>query len=282
MILFSKMQGTGNDFIIIDCMKQYFNYSLNILAKYLCNRNFAIGADGVIFLFKSYKADCKMRIFNSDGTEAEMCGNGIRCVAKYLYEKEITTKKYIKIETKFDVKELELVFENKKVSNVKVKINKPIFDIRKLPVFLSKEEIHKEICDIKILIDGVEYKLYLLSLGNPHAVCFVNDFDNIDIVKVGSIIENYKYFPNKTNVEFVKIIDRNNIKIKVWERGVGETLSCGTGACASVACGIKSKFLENSVNVELDGGRLNIFMEEDDNIILSGECELVFDGKINL
>lgn len=281
MILFSKMQGTGNDFIIINCMKQYFNYSLNILAKYLCNRNFGIGGDGVIYLFKSYKADCKMRIFNSDGSEAEMCGNGIRCVAKYLYEKDMINKKNICIETKQEVKNIELILENKKIIKVKVNMSSPIFEPNKIPVFLPKENLKSGIHSVKIKIDNIEYTLYLVSFGNPHAVCFVNNLDNININKVGKIIENYKYFPNKINIELVQIIDRKNIKIKVWERGVGETLSCGTGACAAVVCGIKNKWLDNDVNVELLGGKLNIILEENE-VYLIGESEFIFDGKLNL
>ena len=281
MILFTKMQGTGNDFIIVNCIEQYFKYNLDILSKYLCDRNFGIGGNGVIYLFKSYKADCKIRIFNSDGTEAEMCGNGIRCVGKYLYEKGIVSKNNIKIETKIGIKNIELILENRKLVKIKVKMSSPIFEPKKIPVFLHKESLNNGIYNAKIIIDNIEYFLYFVSFGNPHAVCFLNNLENINVRKVGKIIENYKYFPNKTNVEFVQIIDRKNIKIKVWERGVGETLSCGTGACAAVVCGIKNKWLDNEVNVELLGGKLNIIMEENE-VYLIGDGEIVFDGKINL
>ena len=281
MILFTKMQGTGNDFIIVNCIEQYFKYSLDILSKYLCDRNFGIGGNGVIFLFKSYKADCKMRIFNSDGTEAEMCGNGIRCVAKYLYEKGIVHKNNIKIETKLDIKNIELILENRKLMKIKVKMSSPVFELNKIPVFLPKENLNSEVHSAKIIIDNIEYFLYFVSFDNPHAVCFMDDLEKVNISKIGKTIENYKYFPNKTNVEFVKIIDRKNIKIKVWERGVGETLSCGTGACAAAVCGIKKKLLDNDVNVEVLGGRLNVIMKEND-VYLIGDSEMVFEGKINL
>ena len=261
MLLFTKMQGTGNDFIIVNCMKQYFKYDFDVLTKYLCDRNYGIGGDGVIYLFKSTLADCKIRMFNSDGTEAEMCGNGIRCVGKYLYEKGIVLKKIIKIETKIGIKELELNFENNKLNNIKVQISEPIFEPQKIPVYLP-QYTNKEIHSVKIVIDNIEYMLYLVSLGNPHAVCFVNNLENINLNKIGKIIENYKFFPNKTNVEFVRIIDRKNIKVRVWERGVGETLSCGTGACASVICGMKKRWLDNNILVELKGGKLNVFIKK--------------------
>lgn len=283
MILFSKMEGLGNDFIIINCISQYFSYSLNSFSKYLCNRNFGVGADGVVFIFKSYSADCKIRIFNNDGTEAEMCGNGIRCVGKYLYEKGIVNRNNIRIETIIGIKDLELIIENKTVINVKVKMNKPNFEARRIPAYLPKDELGKNVHSVKIVIDDEEYKFYLVSLGNPHAVCFVDDLKNVNIKKIGEIVENYKYFPNKTNVEFVQVIDKNNIKVKVWERGVGTTLSCGTGACASVVIGVKNALVEKSVVAELDGGKLHIdWGENEDDLYLTGECEFVYEGRLNL
>ena len=283
MILFSKMEGTGNDFIIINCISQYFSYSLNSFSKYLCNRKFGVGADGVIFIFKSYVADCKIRIFNNDGTEAEMCGNGIRCVGKYIYEKGIINRTNAKIETIVGVKELELIIENKTVVNVKVKMNKPYFEARKIPAYLPKEELNRNIHSVKIKVDEIEYKFYLVSLGNPHAVCFVESLYDIDLRRIGEIVENYKYFPNRTNVEFVQIVDKNNIKLKVWERGVGETLSCGTGACASVVIGRRKAMMDKNVLVEVDGGKLHVNWEEDeDNLYLTGESEFVYEGRLNL
>ena len=280
MLLFSKMQGTGNDFIIINCLNQFFNYNLNILSKFLCNRNFGIGADGVIYIFQSSIADYKMRIFNSDGSEAEMCGNGIRCLGKYLYEKNITLKTELKIETLAGIKDIELNFQNKSVFGVRVKMGKPIFDSEKIPVFLPKTVQNSEPCEVSIKLDNTEYKFSLVSIGNPHAVCFVKDLNKINIFKFGPKVENYKYFPTKTNVEFVQIIDRNNIKIKVWERGAGNTISCGTGACASVACGVKHDFIDKNVTAILDGGKLHINYIDD--IFMSGPAEFVFEGRIDL
>ena len=232
MILFTKMQGTGNDFFVINCLNQYFNYNLGNLANFLCNRNFGIGADGVIYIFKSNFADFKMRIFNKDGSEAEMCGNGIRVLGKYLYEKSVTTKKSLKIETLSGIKNIELMVENKTVVSVKVNMGIPYFEANKIPVYLPKEENYKKYHTAEIEFENKKYKFDLVSMGNPHAVCFVEDINKIEIDKIGPFIENYKYFPNRTNVEFVQVLDRNNLKVKVWERGVGRTISCGTGACA--------------------------------------------------
>ena len=280
MLLFSKMQGTGNDFVVINCLNQFFNYNLNVLSKFLCNRNFGVGADGVIYIFQSSSADYKMRIFNSDGSEAEMCGNGIRCVGKYLYEKSITTKTELKIETLAGNKDIELNLQNKNVIGVKVQMGKPCFELEKIPAYLPKNAQIKEPCEVNIKIDENEYIFNLVSMGNPHAVCFVDDLGKIDISKVGPKVENYKYFPTKTNVEFAQIIDRNNLKIKVWERGVGQTISCGTGACAVVACGVKHDLAGNNVTAILDGGKIHINYAE--NIFMSGPADFVFEGRIDL
>ena len=282
MILFSKMQGTGNDFIVINCLNQYFSYNLSNLSNFLCNRNFGIGADGVIYVFKSNIADFKMRIFNKDGTEAEMCGNGIRVLGKFLYEKDITTKTELRIETLSGVKNVKLITENKTVINVKVKMGLPAFEAQKIPAYLPKEEMSKEYHSINIDFENQSYKFNLVSIGNPHCVCFVKDLSKIDIDKLGAFVENYKYFPNKTNVEFAQVIDRNNLKVKVWERGVGRTISCGTGACASSVCAIKEELVEKNVTVQLDGGRLHINYNEEDGIELTGGAEFCFEGRIDL
>lgn len=280
MLLFSKMQGTGNDFVVINCLNQFFNYNLSILSKFLCNRNFGIGADGVIYIFQSNTADYKMRIFNSDGSEAEMCGNGIRCVGKYLYEKDITTKTELKIETLAGIKEIELSLQNRNVIGVKVQMGTPIFEPEKIPTFLPKTVQVKEPCEVNIKFEDKDYNFNLVSMGNPHAVCFVPDVSKIDICKIGPVIENYKYFPKKTNVEFVQIIDKNNIKVKVWERGVGQTISCGTGACASVVCSSKLDLTDKNVTVILDGGKLHINYNE--IVYMTGPAEFVFEGRIDL
>lgn len=267
MFSFSKMQGTGNDFVVVDCINQQFEYSLPVLSEYLCNRHFGVGADGVILIYKSTVADFKMRIFNQDGTEAEMCGNGIRCFAKYVFENGMTEKTEFNVETLAGIKKVKLEIENKKVLFCEVNMGKP--EIDNLKYILE--------------IDDKQYRIQPISMGNPHVVCFVKDVDEIEIEKVGPIIENYKYFKNKTNVEFVQIIDKNNIKIRVWERGVGETNSCGTGACASSIVAIMEEYINENVTVELNGGKLQIsYNNENDNVILKGDAEFVFNGEIEM
>lgn len=267
MFSFSKMQGTGNDFVVIDCIENQFEYSLPVLSEYLCNRHYGVGADGVIFLNKSEEQDFKMRIFNSDGSEAEMCGNGIRCLAKYVYEKGLTDKTEFTVETLAGVKKIELELEEQKVAYVKVNMGTPEVDR----------------IQYMIEIEDKSYYVYPVSLGNPHAVCFVKDVENFEVAKVGSILENYKYFPNKTNVEFVQILDEENIRVRVWERGVGETNACGTGACASSMIAIQEKYTKNDVTVNLKGGKLEIHYDKENNeIVLKGGAEFVFDGKIEM
>lgn len=276
MFLFTKMQGTGNDFIILNYLKEKLEYSNKLLVKYLCDRHYGIGADGVILLEKSNIADFKMRIFNSDGEEAKMCGNGIRCIAKYIYEKELIEKNIneIKIETISGIKIVSIEIEGDTVTNIKVNMGHPIFDKSKIPMIYDEKAE-------KIIIKGIE--IYPISIGNPHCVCFTKELENYDVEKYGKLIENYKYFPEKTNVEFVKIIDKNNIKIRVWERGVGETLSCGTGACASAIISQKYKNIENLVYVELLGGKLEIeYNDKLNEIYLKGPAEFVFEGEIKI
>ena len=266
MFSFFKMQGTGNDFIVVNCIEEnHFEYSFEVLSKFLCDRHYGVGADGVIFIYKSDIADFKMKIFNSDGTEAEMCGNGIRCLAKYVYEKNLINKREFTVETLAGIKKIKLEFENKKITNIKVDMGE--IEIENL----------KNIIEIK----NIQYKVYPISIGNPHAVCFVKNIDNFNVKEIGSYLENYKYFPNKTNVEFVEILDRKNIKLRVWERGVGETNSCGTGACAASLISIYAKNIENHVNVELKGGKLEINYNRNNNHIeLIGPAENIFEGRI--
>ena len=265
MFSFCKMQGTGNDFVIIDCMENQFEYSLPVLAKFLCDRHYGVGADGIILVDKSEVADFKMRIFNSDGTEAQMCGNGIRCLAKYVFDKKRIDQNKFEIETLAGIKEVELELENEKVSSVKVNMG----------------EVEFENLKYIIEIDEKQYEVFPISMGNPHAVCFVKDVEQFAVEKIGSILENYKYFPEKTNVEFVQILDNQNIKVRVWERGVGETNSCGTGACASSMIAIYEKLTENRVTAELKGGKLQINYDKSTNLLeLVGPAETVFEGSM--
>ena len=274
MIYFTKLEGIGNDFIAINNMENKLIYDYGKLSKYLCNRNLGIGADGVLFAEKSNVADCKMRIFNRDGSEAEMCGNGIRCFAKYIYENQIVNNAEFNIETVSGIKNTKLIFEGLKIVRVLVNMGKPELEFSKIPVYYYKE-YNKNYIDIENI------KVYPISMGNPHAVCFWEDIENIDIENIGKLIENYKYFPNKTNVEFVKIMDDENIEIRVWERGVGETLACGTGATASVIAGYLNGVTENICNVKLKGGELEIVYNELNNELhMIGTAEFVYEGKL--
>ena len=282
MIYFCKMQATGNDFIIINVMMQKFRYSYGNLAKFLCNRKYGVGADGVIFIEKSEVAEYKMRIFNSDGTEAGMCGNGIRCLAKYLYEESMVSSSCFKIETISGIKELELSIENKTVSYIKVCMGNPIFEYNKIPVIFPNI-LEKSLQSLEIDIEDKKYIGFPISMGNPHFVIFENELDKIDLEKIGRSIENYKYFPYKTNVEFVKIINRNKIKMLVWERGVGETFACGTGAVAAAYAMYIENKIKNNVVVELEGGKLNISIDEKTNeVYMEGPAVNIFNGEIDL
>jgi diaminopimelate epimerase len=266
------MQATGNDFIIINVIENDINYSYKLFSKFLCNRHYSIGGDGLILLERSECADYKMRIINQDGSEAEMCGNGIRCLGKYIYEKGLIDSDEISIETKVGIKNLKLKIEGNKVSEITVDMGEYEVEFEKIPVFYQGIDYGK------VVIEGLD--IYPISMGNPHAVCFVNELEKIEIEKYGKLIENYKYFPNKTNVEFVKVINDERIKIRVWERGVGETNSCGTGACAAAVISNLKKSTNNGLIVEIKGGELKVNINK--NVELIGGAEIVFEGKIEL
>lgn len=274
---FTKMHGIGNDYIYIDVarnkdLKEIFTrYSIGALVRYLSNRNFGIGGDGVIFIEKSMIADFKMRIFNSDGTEAEMCGNGIRCFAKYIYDQKLTEKDILKIETLAGIKEVKKekhILEPSKetIEQYVVNMGKPIISGN-----LSISVLDKNIQLTKILI------------GNPHAVIFTKDIENIPIKKYGPLIENHRYFPQKTNVEFVEILENNLIKMRVWERGSGETFACGTGSCAAVVAGVSNNLIKRAVKVLLRGGELDInWDKKTNNIYMKGMATKVYDGIMEI
>lgn len=282
MITFTKMHGLGNDYIYIELLddKNVIAYEdFPRLTRYLCNRHFGVGADGVIFIDKSEVADFKMSIYNQDGTEAQMCGNGIRCFAKYLYETELTTKKTINIETGCGIKQAYLKVEKNQVVEVTICMGEPILEIKQLKNFGF---IEKNVDDsIKIVADDKKFELIPVSMGNPHAVIFVGKLDDFNVSKYGKLIENNPIFPEKTNVEFVQLIDRGHIKMRVWERGAGETYACGTGACAAVSVCASRGYTRRSAVVNLRGGDLRInWNPQDNNIYMTGIATKVFDGRI--
>jgi len=266
---FYKFQATGNDFILLDnLMKRTFLNRLQVIK--LCDRRFGIGADGILFLLrpKNPKADFRMRILNADGTEAEMCGNGIRALAKYIYLTGLSREKTLWIETLAGLIKIE-----KKANLYRVAIGKPNFSPEKIPVKSTNPVIKKK---IKVL--GQELRISCLSVGNPHCIIFVKELDTIPIKELGPKIEHHRLFPNRTNVEFVQMLAPNQLKVRVWERGAGETLACGTGACASLACAHYLGLAEPQADVLLPGGNLTVELR-DDICYLLGPAELVYTGE---
>ena len=276
---FTKMQGLGNDYIYINCTKGYESIeNPGELSKKLSDRHFGIGGDGIILICDSDLADFKMRMFNKDGSESEMCGNGIRCVGKYVYDFGLTKKEEIKIETLAGIKNLKLNISKGKVESVCVDMGEPILDQNKIPLICDN---NKNIIELN-LFDN-KFIFHCLSMGNPHAITVIDDIKDFDVDKFGKLVESDNHFPNKTNVEFIQILDKNNIKMRVFERGSGETLACGTGACASVVSCVLNKLTERKVRVNLLGGLLDIEYKENDNhVYMTGPAVTVFNGVIDL
>ena len=276
MIKFTKMHGLGNDYVYIDAINQKIENESS-LAKFVSNRHFGIGSDGLILICKSDIADFKMRMFNSDGSEAEMCGNGIRCVGKFVYDKGLTDKTTVKIETLAGIKTLALNTKEGKVETARVDMGEPILEAEKIPV-ISKEHPVK---NLELEAENEKFKFTCVSMGNPHAITIVENTKEFDVEKYGKILEVDKAFPKKANIEFAQIIDKENIKMRVWERGAGETLACGTGACATaVACNLNG-LTGRKVNIELLGGTLNIeWNEKDNHVYMTGPAVTVFDGEL--
>ena len=276
MIKFTKMQGLGNDYVYIDAINQNIEKESS-LAQFVSNRHFGIGSDGLILICKSEVADFKMRMFNSDGSEAEMCGNGIRCVGKFVYDKGLTNKTTVKIETLAGIKTLVLNIKNGKVETVRVDMGEPILEANKIPVISEKNPVK----DLELEAEKQKFKFTCVSMGNPHAITIVENTKEFDVEKYGKVLEVNSAFPKKANIEFAQIIDKENIKMRVWERGAGETLACGTGACATtVACNLNG-LTNRKVNIELLGGTLNIEWNENDNhVYMTGPAVTVFEGNL--
>ena len=277
MIKFTKMHGLGNDYVYIDAINQKIE-NKSELAKYISDRHFGVGSDGLILICKSKIADFKMQMFNSDGSEAEMCGNGIRCVGKFVYDKGVTIKTKLKTETLSGIKLLDLIVENDEVIKVKVDMGEPILEHKKIPVIC--EDNIKNNLNLKVL--DKNFSFTCVSMGNPHAVTFINDeVKNFDVQKYGKIIENLDAFPQRTNVEFINIVDKNNVSMRVWERGAGETLACGTGACASVVASVINEYTSRKVFVHLLGGILEIeWSDENNHVYMTGPAVTVFEGVL--
>lgn len=275
---FTKMHGLGNDYVYMDAIHQKIDNGSE-LARFVSNRHFGIGSDGLILICKSDIADFKMRMFNQDGSEAEMCGNGIRCVGKFVYDKGLTNKTTVTIETLAGIKTLKFNLKDKKVETVRVDMGEPILNPEKIPVISSENPVK----NLKLKALDKEFIFTCVSMGNPHAITVVKDTEKFDVETYGRILEVDKAFPNKTNVEFVQIVDKEHIKMRVWERGAGETLACGTGACATaVACNLNGLTSRN-VNIELLGGNLQIeWSSKDNHVYMTGPAVTVFEGKLEI
>lgn len=278
---FVKMQGCGNDYVYINGFEEKPDNKEELVRR-LSDRHFGIGSDGVIFINPSDIADFEMEMWNADGTRAQMCGNGIRCVAKYVFDYGLTDKTEFTIESFGKIKYITTMLKDGKVDMVTVDMGEPILEAKNVPVISSMEQS----VDEAIEVNSVKYNMTCVSMGNPHAVIFVdelNDFDieNFDIEKLGPLFENHKVFPERVNTEFVKIIDSKNVRMRVWERGTGETLACGTGCCATaVACVLNNK-TDNEITVHVTGGDINIKWDRETNhIFMTGPARVTFTGEI--
>lgn len=275
---FTKMHGIGNDYVYVNCFSETVENPSEV-SKIISDRHFGIGSDGLILIKPSAVADCEMEMYNADGSQSAMCGNGIRCVAKYVYDYGLTDKTSITVDTKCGVKYLDLTVENGKVSLVKVDMGAPILKASQVPVVSDKERV----VDETITIQGKDYQMTCVSMGNPHCIVPVEDVDGLEIEKIGPDFESHPIFPERVNAEFIKVMDPKTVQMRVWERGSGETWACGTGACAvAVAC-ILNGWTEEEVLVKLRGGDLKIHWDREKNtVFMTGPAAVVFDGEINL
>ena len=276
---FTKMHGIGNDYVYVNCFKETVEDPSSV-AKFVSDRHFGIGSDGLILIKPSDIADCEMDMYNADGSQGAMCGNGIRCVAKYAYDYGIVDKKEITVATKSGIKTLQLtVGDDNKVQLVRVNMGKPELVAANIPVIADTEKV----IDAPITVDGVEYHMTAVSMGNPHAVVCVDDVDSFALETIGPKFENNSCFPDRVNTEFIRVLDRQNVQMRVWERGSGETWACGTGACAvAVAC-ILNGYTDREVTVHLRGGDLKIFWDEtSQDVYMTGPATTVFDGEIDI
>ncbi len=300
---FTKMQGLGNDYVYVNCLEEQLE-NPSEMAKFVSDRHFGIGSDGLILIRPSDAADFEMEMYNADGSRGEMCGNGIRCVAKYVYDYGLTDKTSISVETLGGIKYLELTVEDGMVSLVRVDMGRPKLEAAEVPILCEAvteecvvdedsvlgggyaEDIVKigdcrKVINEPIVVDGMEYRITGVSMGNPHAVVFLEDVEGLEIEKIGPKFENHERFPKRINTEFVRVIDRETIEMRVWERGSGETLACGTGACAAAVASILNGLAEHKVTVKLRGGDLLVEWEEETGkVYMTGPAVTVFEGEL--
>lgn len=277
---FTKMQGCGNDYVYVDGSREKIDLAKKPeIVRRLSDRHFGIGGDGVIFINPAQDADFEMEMYNADGSRSEMCGNGIRCVAKYVYDKGLTDKEELCIVSAGKKKYITLTVKDGKAVMVRVNMGAPELCAEKVPVKSDKEQV----IDEPIMVGDTEYRMTCVSMGNPHAVVFMDDVENLEIEKVGPLFENHACFPNRTNTEFVRIIDRNTVQMRVWERGTGETLACGTGTCATVVACVLNGLTDDNVTVKVLGGEIQVYWDREANLVyMTGPATHVFDGEVEV
>lgn len=275
---FTKMQGIGNDYVYVNCLKEHIESPSEVSRK-ISDRHFGIGSDGLILIKSSEKADFEMEMYNADGSQGAMCGNGMRCVGKYVYDYGLTDKTHIAVDTKSGIKYLDLIVENQKVKQVRVNMGAPVLEAKSIPMNYEGNTVISQPLNV-----GQEiYEVTAVSMGNPHAVVYVDNVKNLPLEEVGPKFEKHPAFPESVNTEFVRIIDRNTVEMRVWERGSGETLACGTGACAVAVASVLNGYTENKVTVKLLGGDLEIFWDRKENLVyMTGPAEVVFEGEIEI
>lgn len=275
---FTKMQGLGNDYVYVNCFQEKIEKPSEVAIK-VSNRNFGVGSDGLIMINPSKIADFEMEMYNADGSRGEMCGNGIRCVGKYVYDYGLTDKTSISVETLGGIKYLDFTVENGKVKLVKVDMGCPELVPANIPIVAEGDSV----INAPILVDGKEYRMTGVSMGNPHTVVYIDDVQGLEIEKIGPKFENHERFPKRINTEFARVIDRHTVEMRVWERGSGETLACGTGACAVAVASILNGLTEDKVTVKLLGGDLQIEWDREVNkVYMTGPAEVAFEGEIEI
>ncbi|MCH5267849.1 MAG: diaminopimelate epimerase [Lachnospiraceae bacterium] len=272
------MHGCGNDYVYVNCLEETVSHPDKV-AQFVSDRHFGIGSDGLILIHPSDKADFRMAMYNADGSEGEMCGNGIRCVAKYVYDYGLTDKTNLSIETLAGIKHLELTIEDGKVALVKVNMGAPELTPKQIPVLIGDERC----VDEPLIVLGKEHRITAVSMGNPHAVTFVEETAELPLEQTGPYFENHEAFPERINTEFVQVLNRKEINMRVWERGSGETLACGTGTCASVVACVLNDKTDTEVTVHLLGGDLQINYDRENNTVwMTGPATVVYDGEIDV
>lgn len=273
---FTKMQGLGNDYVYVNCFREQVS-DPEALAIKVSDRHFGVGADGLILIRPSDQADFRMMMYNADGSEGAMCGNGIRCVGKYVYDYGLTDRQSISIETKSGIKYLDLTVVDHKVEMVTVNMGAPILAAEQIPI----RSEHDRVIDQPLEVAGGQYRITGVSMGNPHAVVYIDDVKGLEIEKIGPRFEHHPCFPDRINTEFVRVLDRHTVEMRVWERGSGETLACGTGACAVAVASILNGYVEGEVTVKLLGGDLVINWDQERGIVfMTGPAAVVFDGEM--